>query len=74
VIATTTTLMVLSHYLPVITAKPISILIVFPVHFAMSHFIVFRRDVLLEEKQPSPRRSSIDLTWADKKSNESNAI
>jgi putative flippase GtrA len=51
VVATATTLVVLSHYLPVITAKLISILAGFAVNFAMSHFIVFRPRVRLEEMQ-----------------------
>jgi putative flippase GtrA len=42
VIATTTTLVVLSLYLPVIAAKLISILAGFAVNFAMSNFVVFR--------------------------------
>lgn len=40
VVATTTTLVVLSYYLHVITAKLISILASFAVNFAMSHFVV----------------------------------
>ena len=43
VIAATTTLAVLSLYLPVLTAKLISILVSFVVNFSMSHFVVFRR-------------------------------
>jgi putative flippase GtrA len=62
VVATTTTLVVLSHYLPVITAKLISILAGFAVNFAMSHFIVIHPRVQLEEKQSSPHQSSADLT------------
>jgi putative flippase GtrA len=42
VIATTTTLVVLSLYLPVMAAKLISILAGFAVNFAMSNFVVFR--------------------------------
>jgi len=42
VIATTTTLVVLSHSLPVMVAKLISILAGFAVNFAMSNFVVFR--------------------------------
>jgi hypothetical protein len=63
VVATTTTLVVLSHYLHVITAKLISILAGFAVNFAMSHFVVFG------PRTPSPsiatstqNRSSYQLT------------
>jgi putative flippase GtrA len=42
VIATTTTLVVLSMYLPVMGAKLVSILAGFAVNFAMSNFVVFR--------------------------------
>jgi putative flippase GtrA len=42
VIATTTTLVILSNYVPVFTAKLISILVSFAVNFTMSHFVVFR--------------------------------
>jgi putative flippase GtrA len=42
VIATTTTLVVLSLYLHVMAAKLISILAGFAVNFAMSNFVVFR--------------------------------
>jgi putative flippase GtrA len=42
VIATTTTLVVLSNFMPVIFAKLISILTGFVVNFTMSHFVVFR--------------------------------
>lgn len=42
VIAATTTLVVLSHFMPVIVAKLVSILVSFIVNFAMSHFVVFR--------------------------------
>jgi putative flippase GtrA len=42
VIATTTTLVILSNYVPVFTAKLISILVGFAVNFTMSHFVVFR--------------------------------
>jgi len=62
VVATTTTLVVLSHYLAVITAKLISILAGFAVNFAMSHFIVFRPRVRLEEMQAASHQSSADLT------------
>ena len=54
--------MVLSHYLPVITAKLISILAGFMVNFATSHFIVFRPRVRLEEKQAASYQSGADLT------------
>lgn len=43
VICATTTLMLLSLYLPVITAKLLSILVSFVVNFSLSHFVVFRR-------------------------------
>jgi putative flippase GtrA len=42
VIATTTTLVVLTHFMPVIAAKLCSILAGFVVNFTMSHFVVFR--------------------------------
>lgn len=42
VVAATTTLVVLSLYLPVLTAKLISILVSFVVNFSLSHFVVFR--------------------------------
>jgi putative flippase GtrA len=42
VIATTTTLVVLSHFLPVYVAKLASIVASFVVNFTMSHFVVFR--------------------------------
>ena len=40
--ATTTTLVVLSHFMPVFAAKLLSVLVSFAVNFAMSHFVVFR--------------------------------
>ncbi len=43
VIAATTTLVLLSHYLPVIGAKLLSILVSFVVNFTLSHFVVYRR-------------------------------
>jgi putative flippase GtrA len=42
VIATTTTLVVLSNFMPVLYAKLASILAGFVVNFTMSHFVVFR--------------------------------
>lgn len=54
VAATTTTLVVLSHYIPVIAAKLLSMLVSFVVNFAMSHFVVFRR-------KPTDREASADL-------------
>lgn len=42
VIATTTTLVVLSNFTNIVAAKLISILAGFVVNFAMSHFVVFR--------------------------------
>ena len=42
VVATTTTLVVLSHFVPVYAAKLVSILAGFVVNFTMSHFVVFR--------------------------------
>ncbi len=42
VIATTTTLVVLSNFIPVYAAKLASILAGFVVNFTMSHFVVFR--------------------------------
>ncbi len=43
VIATTTTLVVLSNFMPVLYAKLLSILVSFVVNFTMSHFVVFRQ-------------------------------
>jgi putative flippase GtrA len=45
VIATTTTLVILSNYVAVFAAKLMSILVGFVVNFAMSHFVVFRPKV-----------------------------
>ena len=42
VITTTTTLVLLSNFIPVIAAKLVSIVAGFVVNFAMSHFVVFR--------------------------------
>ncbi|HEY9216174.1 MAG TPA: GtrA family protein [Ancylobacter sp.] len=42
VVATTTTLVMLSNFMPVIAAKLCSILTGFVVNFTMSHFVVFR--------------------------------
>ena len=42
-IATTTTLVVLSNFMPVLYAKLLSILVSFVVNFTMSHFVVFRQ-------------------------------
>lgn len=42
VAAATTTLVVLSHFVPVFAAKLLSILVSFAVNFSMSHFVVFR--------------------------------
>jgi putative flippase GtrA len=42
VTAATTTLVVLSMYFPVLTAKLLSILVSFVVNFSLSHFVVFR--------------------------------
>jgi putative flippase GtrA len=52
VVATTTTLVVLSYFIPVIAAKLISILVAFIVNFAMSHFVVFRRKDQLDLPTP----------------------
>ena len=46
VIATTTTLVVLSNFMPVLYAKLLSILVSFVVNFTMSHFVVFRQKPL----------------------------
>lgn len=43
VIATTTTLVVLSNFMPVFYAKLLAILVSFVVNFTMSHFVVFRQ-------------------------------
>lgn len=42
VIVTTTTLVVLSNFMPVLFAKLVSIVASFVVNFTMSHFVVFR--------------------------------
>ncbi|MDB5502447.1 MAG: GtrA-like protein [Tardiphaga sp.] len=42
VIVTTTTLVVLSNFMPVLVAKLVAILASFAVNFTMSHFVVFR--------------------------------
>lgn len=42
VITATTTLVVLSNFMPVYAAKLASIMVAFVVNFAMSHFVVFR--------------------------------
>lgn len=49
VIATTTTLVVLSHFVPVYAAKLVSILAGFVVNFTMSHFVVFRAKTSSQE-------------------------
>ncbi len=41
-VASTTTLFVLSYVLPVLVAKLISILVSFVVNFSLSHFVVFK--------------------------------
>jgi putative flippase GtrA len=41
-VASTTTLFVLSYVLPVLAAKLISILVSFVVNFSLSHFVVFK--------------------------------
>ncbi len=43
VIAATTTLVILSYFLPVLAAKLLSIVVSFLVNFSLSHFVVFRR-------------------------------
>lgn len=45
VIVTTATLVVLSHYIPVLMAKIVSTFSGFVVNFAMAHFVVFRAKV-----------------------------
>jgi putative flippase GtrA len=58
-VATTTTLAVLSLYVPVITAKLISILVGFAVNFTMSNFFVFRprhSTVSVIQERDQPRR------------------
>jgi len=42
-IASTTTLVLLSYVLPVLAAKLISILVSFVVNFSLSHFVVFKK-------------------------------
>jgi putative flippase GtrA len=63
VVATTTTLVVLSHYLPVITAKLISIVAGFAVNFAMAQFIFFHPRVVWRRSRrgrtnPAPTSTS----------------
>jgi putative flippase GtrA len=43
VTATTITLVVLSHYVSVLVAKLLSIIVSFVINFSLSHFVVFRR-------------------------------
>ena len=43
VVCTTTTLVVLSNFMPVLYAKLIAIIVSFVVNFTMSHFVVFRQ-------------------------------
>ena len=43
VVCTTTTLVVLSNFMPVLYAKLIAIAVSFVVNFTMSHFVVFRQ-------------------------------
>jgi len=43
VVCTTTTLVVLSNFMPVLYAKLIAIMVSFVVNFTMSHFVVFRQ-------------------------------
>jgi putative flippase GtrA len=62
VVATTNTLVVLSHYMPVITTKLISTLAGFAVNFAMSHFHCLPSAREAGEKQASPHQFSADLT------------
>jgi putative flippase GtrA len=45
VIATTSALVILSWYVPVLAAKLVSIFVGFSVNFAMSNFVVFRAKV-----------------------------
>jgi putative flippase GtrA len=52
VITATTTLVVLSHFVPVYAAKLASILVAFIVNFAMSHFVVFRTPKAQPNTQP----------------------
>ncbi len=42
-VASTTTLVLLSYVMPVLAAKLISILVSFVVNFSLSHFVVFRK-------------------------------
>jgi len=42
-VASTTTLVVLSYVMPVVAAKLISILVSFVVNFSLSHFVVFKK-------------------------------
>ena len=50
VIATTTTLVVLSNFMPVLYAKLLSIVVSFVVNFTMSHFVVFRQKPELPDR------------------------
>jgi putative flippase GtrA len=51
VAATTTTLVVLSNFMPVLAAKLVSILAGFVVNFTMSHFVVFRPKATVREPE-----------------------
>lgn len=51
VFVTTSTLVGLSHFMPVLIAKIISTLAGFIVNFAMAHFVVFRTKLPLDPRQ-----------------------
>ena len=53
VVCTTTTLVVLSNFMPVLYAKLIAILVSFVVNFTMSHFVVFRQKPVLPDSTTS---------------------
>ena len=53
VVCTTTTLVVLSNFMPVLYAKLIAIMVSFVVNFTMSHFVVFRQKPVLPDSTTS---------------------
>ena len=53
VVCTTTTLVVLSNFMPVLYAKLIAIAVSFVVNFTMSHFVVFRQKPVLPDSTTS---------------------
>ena len=57
VVATTTTLVILSNYIAVFFANLVSILVGFVFNFTMSHFVVFRPKALSSDHYGSPKHT-----------------